>query len=79
MRGVLRGRVCLGACPWNCVGGPTRVWVMQVPERSVAEGFCSGKSSPIIVNNSGSSNNKHFLRTNYVSDTVPHPLYGSSF
>lgn len=30
------------------------------------------KSSPIIVNNSGSSNNKHFLRTSYVSDTVPH-------
>lgn len=59
--------------------GPRRVWVTQVPERSVAEGSCSEKSSPIIVNNSGSSNNKHFLRTNYVSDTVPHPLYGSSF
>lgn len=59
--------------------GATRVLVMQVPERSVAEGSCSGESSPIIVNNSGSSNNKHFLRANYVSDTVPHPLYGSSF
>ena len=57
----------------------TRVPVMRVPERLVAEGSCSGKASPIIVNSSGSSNNKHFLSPNDVSDTVPHPLYGSSF
>lgn len=54
------------------------VGVVQVPERLVSEGSCDGKNSPLLVNNRDSSS-KHFPSTNYLSDTLPHPLHGSSF
>lgn len=48
MPGVLRGEGLFGGVSMESCQRATRVPIMRVPERLVAEGSCSGKASPII-------------------------------